>query len=110
MKKRKGLTLLEVVISMALIGMVAVVFLSIFTTGNSNIFKAGKRTTQILSAQEKIDSKIKTNSDEGIEEVEVNIPGIATIKIKGTYVTETEDGITITTFVPNKDVPEEGVK
>lgn len=103
MKKRKGLTLIEIVISMALIGIVAIVFLSIFSRGNKNIVKSGKRTTDTFELQEKIDSRINQIDNTGIEEVEVKIEGIdESIRIKGNLITETIDGIEITTFVPNK--------
>lgn len=69
MNKRKGLTLLEVVISMALIGMVAIVFLTIFTSGNKNIFRAGDITKDIFKVQEKIDKQINNLENLKIEEL-----------------------------------------
>ena len=59
--------------------------------------------TDTFELQEKIDSRINQIDNTGIEEVEVKIEGIdESIRIKGNLITETIDGIEITTFVPNK--------
>lgn len=109
MKKRKGLTLIEVVVSIALLGMIAVVFLTIFNTGNKNIIKSGDRTKDVLKIQENVDTQIKSYEDlklEGVKveekDIEVKIDGIDAKTIKGKLITGIEDGIKITTFVPNK--------
>lgn len=44
MKRRKGMTLIEVIVAMAVIGIVAVSVLSVFTTGFGFIMLAGSRS------------------------------------------------------------------
>lgn len=108
MKKRKGLTLIEVVVSIALMGMVVLIFLTIFNTSNRNITKSGDRTDDIFEIQNEIDSVINSpdfieeriNKD-GYDNIEVNIEGISeSQKIKGKILIRNKDGVEITTFVP----------
>lgn len=117
MKKRKALTLLEVVISMALVGVIAVVFLTIFSTGNKNIFRSGKRTETILKIQSDIDEKINNLDDPGDKPIRVTISSKnleETIEqtIKGKMITEELENpefkdLKIITFVPNMPVVEQ---
>lgn len=41
---KSGFTLIEIIVSMALIGFIAVSFLTLFTSGFTNIFMMGKKT------------------------------------------------------------------
>lgn len=110
MKRRNGLTLIEVVVSIALMGMVVLVFLTIFNTSNRNITKAGDRTDDTFEIQEEIDDVIKDSGkydSEKIEikdDVDVKIDGLTdeSILIKGKMLTGKKDknGVKITTFVP----------
>jgi prepilin-type N-terminal cleavage/methylation domain-containing protein len=46
-ENNKGFTLIELIISIAILGLVAVTFLSIFNMGLTNIKKAGDRTSAV---------------------------------------------------------------
>jgi prepilin-type N-terminal cleavage/methylation domain-containing protein len=63
MKNKKGLTLIEVIISIAIIGILAVSTLSIFDAGLLNIIRAGKRTETVLEVKDGIDLLIITKDD-----------------------------------------------
>lgn len=105
MKQRKGLTLIEVIITIAIISIMAVVILSIFNTSIISIFKSGNRTDKVFEVKKEIDQKIIDNESNttGIDEVTVIIPGIGDKTIKGTMIKNTEhNDLNITTFVPNK--------
>jgi prepilin-type N-terminal cleavage/methylation domain-containing protein len=54
----KGLTLIEIVVSMAIFGIVIVSFLSIFTTGFMGIVRAGQRADAAYLSQQKMTNKI----------------------------------------------------
>ncbi len=113
-KKNNGFTLIEVIISIAIIGVLLLIFLGYFSEGAINIFLAGKRTDNVFEAQDKIDNTIK-NTDSAVdnEGVEVKEPTNLSIKFqsadgeiinassfKGKIITVTiEDTITITTYV-----------
>ena len=102
MESRRGLTFIEVIISLAILGIVVIVFLTIFNVGNKNILRAGKTTEEILSIQEKIDKRTK-NDNYGNRIVKVTIPNVVLNKeIKGRMINVKGDNkIEITTFVPN---------
>lgn len=51
MKSRKGMTLIEVVVSLAIIGLVATTMLGVFNTGLINIVKSGLKTNATLESE-----------------------------------------------------------
>ncbi len=54
MKRKNGFTLIELIISIAILGLVSVTFLSIFNMGLINISRAGNRTTAVEMAEKNI--------------------------------------------------------
>lgn len=116
MKKRKGLTLIEIILAMLILGMVTVVFLTIFNTGNRNIASSGDKTKILYDIQKQVDNRIKEVEDPEYAELEKEttkeIDGVTIItedleveikahKIAGKLITGRKDGIEITTFVPD---------
>lgn len=59
MRKRNGLTLIEIIISVAILGILVVVFLNIFGMSNKNIFETNNETQILYEIQEQIDLKIE---------------------------------------------------
>lgn len=57
--RKKGMTLIEVVVAMAIFGIVAVSFLSMFGNGYSIVFKAGHKTDANMQLQTIIDDLYK---------------------------------------------------
>lgn len=53
---RKGLTLIEVIISIAILGIIAISFLSMFSNGYINIFTMGNKSKAVVKAQSTIDA------------------------------------------------------
>ena len=124
MKNRKGLTLIEVIISIAIVGIVAMVILSAFSSSTKNISSANKRTINTLGTKDRLDELIiksenldtdwitidTDNEDIEVEQditINVTIPEVTGTKdIKGKVITvNSTDGegntITIETFVPD---------
>ncbi|MHB1454470.1 MAG: prepilin-type N-terminal cleavage/methylation domain-containing protein [Saccharofermentanales bacterium] len=54
-KKNQGMTLLEIIIAIAILGLLAGVFLSSFSTGYINIFNMGIKTKAMYRAQTILD-------------------------------------------------------
>lgn len=106
MKKRKGLTLIEVVISIAIISIMAVTILGIFNISITNIFKSGHRTEDVLKVKEIIDDEINNNENktDGTDKITITIDGIESHEIKGTFINKNSKdfNFNIETFVPNK--------
>lgn len=50
--KKRGMTLIEVIISLAILAIIAVSFLSIFTSGFSLIFKFGRKSKTVMNSNE----------------------------------------------------------
>lgn len=106
MKIKKGLTLIEVVISIALIGIVAIVFLNIFSTSNMNIARSTEKTKEINEIKKEIDIQIKKSvtgesTTNGTIEVTL-IEGIEAKEIEGKFISKGKDDMVITTFIPKK--------
>lgn len=83
MKKRLGFTLIELIISLSIVGIISVTFLNIFNMGLINISNAGRRTDNVISIQDKLDlsivNKNNINSDVNISDIyniSVDLPGI----------------------------------
>lgn len=106
MRKRKGITLIELIISIAILGIISVVILGIFDQGLSNILRAGRRTETVLSAKEELDLNIGDN-DIGIDtDVEVTLPGDNKVLISGRTVEvnkaiEQGNNIILNTYIIN---------
>lgn len=55
LKQIKGMTLLEIIVALALLGIVMIALLNMFTFSYTNIFSAGFRSDKILEVQMLID-------------------------------------------------------
>ena len=78
----KGFTLIEVVISMALIGIVIVSFLNIFTTGFMGIVRSGHRADAAYQSQQEMTNKlIQENSFIDATSISYNFSGGPTITV-----------------------------
>lgn len=108
MKNKRGFTLIEVILSIAILGMIAIFVVTIFGSSLKNISGSGKRTEEVFELESKINEEI-SNEDDGDISIEVNIPGVGEKKIiEGKMITtsskpsEDQHNIEITTFIPNK--------
>lgn len=57
-KNDKGLTLIEIIIALAILGIIVVAFLNMFTSGFGTIFSMGRRTQATQEAQSIIDAVV----------------------------------------------------
>jgi Tfp pilus assembly major pilin PilA len=86
MKKNKGFYIIEIIISLAVIGIIAVVFLSIFSTGLVNIVRAGVRTKAVGTAVDDFNDSPHVISSKTVE-IELPVAGGGTrlVEITGSY-------------------------
>ena len=58
LKNKKGFTLIEVILSIAILGIISIAFLSMFTSGIVGISNSGKKSESHYTAQSDIEIKI----------------------------------------------------
>lgn len=61
--KKRGLTLIEIVVAIAILGLMAVVLLNMFATGYSIIFSMGRKTNKVNEAQRIVDKAFAAGDD-----------------------------------------------
>lgn len=69
MPNRKGLTFIEVILSVAIIGILSIVVLNIFGMGITKTLSAGERTKNILATQIEIDERINASPEGSSDEI-----------------------------------------
>ncbi|WP_298842782.1 prepilin-type N-terminal cleavage/methylation domain-containing protein [Clostridium sp.] len=108
--KKKGLTLVELIVAIAIISIVTVGCLPIFLGTYKNIISSGSKTKNVFDAQTKIDSAIqdvnsgstnftKTTTQITIQFSDGNI--VSTTPISGKTITVNNGQTTLTSFVPD---------
>jgi len=60
---QKGFTLIEVILSIALLGIISVAFLTMFTSGIVGITNSGKKSISHYTAQSQIESEINESGN-----------------------------------------------
>lgn len=77
-KKNSGFTLIEVILSIAIIGIIAVAFIPVFTGGFKSIVYAGKVKTKMFNSQKVIEQEIAIESKTGTSTtVDVTFPPVS---------------------------------
>lgn len=72
-RTQKGLTLIEIVISIGILGIISVAFLSMFSTSLSEIFKSGRASTSHYEAQYKMENSISEKPISGTPSTTVQL-------------------------------------
>jgi prepilin-type N-terminal cleavage/methylation domain-containing protein len=121
MRRRRGLTLIELIISIAIVGIISIAILGIFSAGTKNMVSSDDRTKNTLKGKDKTDDLIIKLNDPSVDpdslveddvniqdsEFDVDLPGVEdTINVKGKTLEiittdETGNTIKIETFVPD---------
>ena len=86
MKDRKGFTLIEVIISIAILGIVAVSTLTIFDLGLRNIVRAGVRTQTVYDAEDNLEIAPQIVTYEELTVVLPTLDGDESIVVEGSHV------------------------
>ena len=83
MKKREGFTLIELIVSLALIGIIAVSMFNAFDTGLFNIVRAGNRTVNTETATSNFITSPVPKSDEITLTIDLGVDGEDNVEVKG---------------------------
>lgn len=105
--KKKGFTLIELIVSIALIGILSIAFLSMFLTGFRFIKKAGNRSTASFDAQASTETAIQSRPASGASgntNITFNLSDGTTINVEGKLQTQSKTinntNVDITIFNP----------
>lgn len=104
LKNSQGFTLIEMIVALAIIGIMAVSFLTVFSTTYAHIFSAGRRSDAIFNTEKKVEAAIASGTTATTDTFSLSIGG-RTVNVSGTLVTEQstyENGkvVTLKSFVP----------
>ena len=61
LENKEGFTLIEVILSIAILGIISITFLSMFTSGMVGISNSGKKSVDNYDAQSKIENEISVS-------------------------------------------------
>jgi prepilin-type N-terminal cleavage/methylation domain-containing protein len=115
LKNKQGLTLVEIIISIAILGIIAVAFLGMFTVGFKGIMSAGRNSQAGYIGQKVMENKIvgidltETNVStitEPVEDFTINFVGVADPvlvdgEIERVHFDDTHYQLDYATFIPD---------
>jgi type II secretory pathway pseudopilin PulG len=101
------MTLIEIILSMALIGIIAVTFLTVLVISLRLIVNAGNRTDAAYQAQSTADKQVANAGNTGTDSLGLTVSGVVgSVPVDGYYYEDTilvnGQNVTITIFVPNR--------
>ena len=110
--KKDGFTLIEIIVSLAIIGTLSISFLPLFTMALSTIFSSGRKSNAQFNNQIQIEQVIANNSISNTDNLSVSLPGFTDEVILQGKVQEIETdyvgqngntkNTTITIFIPEQ--------
>lgn len=85
---KKGMTLIELIVCLALIGIIAVTFLPMFTAGIKYIANAGNKSQTIYVSQDQTENKLLNGaSTTSTDNITITFPGLTPITMSGEKIT-----------------------
>lgn len=106
-KSKKGMTLIEVILSIAILGIIAVMTLTVFSTGILIAINAGDNTLSTGNAVAKVnrDIVVKDAATTGPTQVTVTFPGWHSVLVTGSAIVTQSDNSTKTSSTMKAFVP-----
>jgi prepilin-type N-terminal cleavage/methylation domain-containing protein len=87
-KSKKGFSLIEAVVSIAIIGIISISFLSMYTSGFTTISKNGSRSSALFTGQSNIEEKLNGTPGTTSTSLTISIPNSSPISVSGNIITE----------------------
>lgn len=89
---QEGLTLIEVIISLAILGIMIVAYLTVFTSGFTGIMRAGHRAEAAYDAQQEQTQKIMESSTfVGNDDITLNFDGGTSVTLDVSFMESSVD-------------------
>ena len=105
LKNKDGFTLIEIIVSLAIIGILSVSFFTIFTSGFTYIAKAGNRSVAGFSTQNVVEQTLINIPLQSTSYMTITLPDTSTIRVYGNTISKTTNynggHVDITFFQPN---------
>jgi len=104
MNNSEGMTLIEVIIAIAIIGIITISFLSVFSTGFSLVNRAGDKSEEVFINHAEIEASLSSFGIDNSSELELKLSDGTVIEVPGeigVFTQESGKGTTsITIFRP----------
>jgi len=103
---QEGFTLVEVIISMVLVGLLASYLLPVINNTYLGIINTGKSRLTLYNLQEQLESSIsdaETSSETPSDSISITIPGQGALTVTGSYIIKESGNIKLTAFIAKKN-------
>lgn len=102
LNNKKGITLIEIIIAIAILSIVVIVFLTVFSFGFKSIVTAGDRTSDMFEVQSNIENSLtqKYNGTTPASVGQITIDG-GSIVPQGIVTSKIVNGVEIWYFMPS---------
>ena len=77
----KGFTLIEIIVAMAILFLISMIFIPLFSFSVGAIFDAGDKSEKIFDAQGRVDRAIEAEDPSGEDKVSINFPDTDDLEI-----------------------------
>ena len=104
-KSKNGMTLIEIIVALAILGIIAVSFLAVFTSAFKFIYTAGRKSVAVNQAEQSIESKLAVGSVSNASSIVLDF-GTTSVQVYGELVSQIqayENGskdVSLLSFIP----------
>lgn len=88
--KHKGFTLVEIIVALAIVGILAVSFLPMFTLAFKTVFSSGYKSEEIFHDQKSMENLIADPNADDIDSLSIAFPDGYIISVEGQEMTNGE--------------------
>lgn len=109
-KKKNGFTLIEVIVSIALLAIIATAFMTLLSNSYADIFISGSKSDALFQAQKEVEFNMAVGTTESSDNLVIEYDssvGVNPITIKGKIILETKSyngssSISLTSFIATR--------
>ena len=108
-KSKKGMTLVEIIVAMAILGIIAISFLAVFTSSFKFIYTAGRKSVAVNQAEQSVETNIANGTALTANSITLDF-GTVSISVPGELITKDqsfENGtkmVSLQSFIPTNSI------